>query len=208
MMDLPELKGWYTPHKTPHFDAAETVQSITFRLADSLPQSRLQQLRMDCLKLPDTDRNRHQRMAIEQWLDLGMGACALRHPEVALMMTNTLHFYHGRRYQLIAWCIMPNHVHVIIKPDYSLPRIVQSWKSFSGKWAFANARRLGLQLPMQGFWMRGFWDRYIRNPQHLEVAVAYVHNNPVKAGLCAEPGQWRWSSAAVYQPKKPDNSRF
>ena len=45
-------------------------------------------------------------------------------------------------------------------------------------------------------WHREYWDRFIRNERHLQQAVEYIHQNPVKAGLVARPQDWRWSSAA------------
>ena len=43
--------------------------------------------------------------------------------------------------------------------------------------------------------MREYWDRYIRNEIHLRQAIEYIHLNPVNAGLCRRPEEWRWSNA-------------
>src|SRR5690606_17502712 len=103
--------------------------------------------------------------------------------------------HHGRRYRLMAWCIMPNHVHVLIECRYSLARIVQSWKSYSARWAVEHNERLGLGLQGGRVWMRGYWDRYIRDERHLAAAVHYIHSNPVTAGRVERAGDWQWSSA-------------
>ncbi|WP_198146030.1 hypothetical protein [Desulfonatronovibrio magnus] len=64
----------------------------------------------------------------------------------------------------------------------------------------ANNKRLGLGVKGSNFWMRDYWDRYIRNEEHFHAAINYIHQNPVKAGLCGNPQDWRWSSAF------PDNA--
>ena len=90
---------------------------------------------------------------------------------------------------------MPNHVHVLIHPDKPLAGIMQSWKSFTGRWALAHKAELELRIPGTTFWMREYWDRYMRDENHLRRTIDYVHDNPVKAGLCASPQAWPWSSA-------------
>jgi len=191
----PHHKGWYTTRKLPHFDAPHTLQFVTFRLADALPQAVLRELSSEIRRLPEDQQAWKRRKAIEYWLDQGLGSCALRHYSLAEILRQSLSFYDGARYQLLSWCIMPNHVHVVLEPTYSLPRIVQGWKSYSARWAVMNGEAIGGPLPTGRFWMRGYWDRYIRDQQHLDAALHYVHQNPVKAGLCQRPEDWRWSSA-------------
>ncbi|MCW8127684.1 REP-associated tyrosine transposase [Microbulbifer halophilus] len=103
--------------------------------------------------------------------------------------------FDGIRYLLIAWCIMPNHVHLLLDPKESLAKIVQSWKSYTGRWALRMNAELELDAPREKFWMRDYWDRYIRDQEHFERVVDYIHKNPVKAGLCSRPEDWHWSSA-------------
>ena len=87
---------------------------------------------------------------------------------------------------------MPNHVHVILQPHSELlERIVKSWKSFSARTINQQVRRSGR------LWARDYFDRAIRDLEHLRKARRYVRNNPVKAGLCERPEDWRWSSAWV-----------
>ena len=190
-----DFRGWYTSRKLPHFDAAETILFITFRLADSLPSHILREMRKEVDRLPEGLRSDALRVQMEKYLDQGYGSCVLFHPEMAATLQSAFQHHAGRRYELLSWVIMPNHVHILIRPSWSLPRIVQGWKSWSARWALLNAARLELALPVGGFWMRGYWDRYIRNEDHLASALDYIHQNPVKAGLCASAGQWPWSSA-------------
>jgi REP element-mobilizing transposase RayT len=194
-------KGWYSRGYFPHLDMPGTLQSITFRLADSMPQSVLKQLEEELKFIPISVREAERRKKIDQWLDAGLGCCALQHPCVAEVMQQTLLIADGERYRLLVWCVMPNHVHVLIEPLISLSLIVQSWKSFAAKWAISHNVELGLGIPKpvgstkNQFWMREYWDRYIRDEKHFHAVVDYIHNNPVKAGFCQEASAWPWSSA-------------
>jgi len=144
---------------------------------------------------PQSQRERQRRLAIDAWLDAGHGCAALRHPAMAAQVQDSLLRFDGQRYRLLAWCVMPNHVHVMIEPATTLARIVQSWKSYTGRWALAQNADLGLGLPGHHLWMRDYWDRYIRDQAHFCAVRDYIHANPVQAGLCAAPELWPWSSA-------------
>lgn len=187
---------WYSRGYIPHRDAASLIQSVTYRLADSLPQEKLKLLSDELAHLADDQREIEHRKRIEAWLDAGMGCCALRHPAVARYVQNSFLSFHGERYILHDWCIMPNHVHVLLEPRSDLATIVQGWKSFTARWILRQNLRLGLRIPHSDqLWMREYWDRYIRDEVHYRKAVEYIHQNPVKAGLCQSPDEWQWSSA-------------
>ena len=188
-------KGWYSRSYLPHRDEIGLIQFLTFRLADSLPQKKLQQIEDELRFMPDEIREIERSKRIEHWLDSGLGCCALRHPHMAEMVEQALAHFDGQRYRLMAWCIMPNHVHALIRPNKPLAGIVQSWKSFTGRWALAHNTELALGIPGPAFWMREYWDRYMRDEHHFHRTVEYIHDNPVKAGLCASPQAWPWSSA-------------
>jgi REP element-mobilizing transposase RayT len=176
-----EPKGWYSRGYLPHFDAPELVQALTFRLSDSLPQQAIERLRGDS----------RARTRFEEALDQGIGACWLKQPAIAELVEDTLLHFDGQRYHLLAWCIMPNHVHAMIEQVQGerLGEIVSSWKRFS-------ARRANERLGLKGrFWQEDYWDRFIRNEMHLAAAISYVENNPVKAGLVSDARLWPWSSA-------------
>lgn len=189
-------RAWYSRGYLPHRDEPHLLQSITYRLADSLPQEKLRLLEDELLSLPEDARESARRQKIEYWLDAGMGCCALRHPEVARYVQNSFLHFHGERYHLHAWCIMPNHVHVLIEPLTDLASIVQGWKSFTARWVLAHNGELKLGVPGENLWMREYWDRYIRDEHHYRKTVDYIHQNPVNAGLCATPEAWPWSSAS------------
>ena len=107
------------------------------------------------------------------------------------MVENALMHFDGARYRLLGWCIMPNHVHVVIEivDEHSLTEIVGSWKSFTAKRANSQIGRSG------PFWHPDYFDRFMRDEGHLARTVGYVENNPVKAGLITEAFDWPWSSA-------------
>ena len=189
------FKGWHSRGYLPHFDSGKIVQSVTFRLVDSLPQEKLKILEEQLSSLPNTLAERERRTSIEQWLDAGLGCCVLRHPEIAELVQSALLRFDGERYKIIAWCIMPNHVHVLIEPKIALASIVKSWKSWTGKYARIKAMELELAVPDHGFWMREYWDRFIRNEEHFQKSIRYIHENPVKAKLCTASEDWLWSSA-------------
>jgi len=103
---------------------------------------------------------------------------------------NALLHFDGKRYRLIAWCIMPNHVHGLIeREDWPLAGIIHSWKSFTAHAANQILNRSG------DFWFREYFDRFIRDERHFRNAVAYIEENPVKAGFVRLREMWRWSSA-------------
>jgi putative transposase len=189
--------NWHSRGYLPHYDNSDVYQSLTFRLADSLSQKVLRVLEEDLSTLGEDDLDIKRRKLIDQYLDVGYGCCALNNQHMAKVMKESLIRFDNERYQLIAWCIMPNHVHVLIKPKVSLTKIIQSWRSYTGKWAFQNNEEfdLGLALDAKRFWMRDYWDRYIRSEKHYYTAIDYIHQNPVKAGLCQEAKKWKWSSA-------------
>ena len=189
-------KAWYSRGYLPHRDELHLLQSITYRLADSLPQEKLRHLENELRSLPEEARESAKRQKIEHWLDASMGCCALRHPEVARYIQDAFLHFHGKRYHLHAWCVMPNHIHVLIEPLAELAVIVQTWKSFTARWVLARNAELELGVPGKNLWMREYWDRFIRDENHYRGTVHYIHHNPVMAGLCATPEAWPWSSAA------------
>jgi REP element-mobilizing transposase RayT len=183
---MPALhKQWHSRGYLPHCDVPGLLQSISFRLGDALPVAaiaRIQQAR--------TDKEKYQRT--ETLLNQGYGACYLQQPLLAETVENALLYGDGGRYRLIAWCVMPNHVHVLIETftGWPLPIVIHSWKSFTAKAINSHLGTSGM------VWMEDYFDRYIRDDTHLAAVIAYIHNNPVKAGLVATPEEWPYSSAS------------
>ncbi len=183
--------AWHSRGYLPHWEAGEVAQSINFRLADSLPAEVLERLSEDLKALDDDEKNLKRRIRIEEALDRGHGSGALSRPAISELVESALLHFDANRYRLHAWCLMPNHVHVLITPiaGWSLSAITHSWKSFTAK--KANAL-----LDQQGpFWAPEYYDRAIRDGAHYATAVDYIAMNPVKARLCEKPDDWRFSSS-------------
>ena len=184
-------KGWYSRGYLPHFDSPGLLQGITFHLADSLPAHVVAALLED----PELTQNPEKRARVEEYLNAGYGACALRDPRIGSMVEDALLYFDGKRYRQIAWVVMPNHVHTLIETfeGYPLFDVVHSWKSYTAKQANQILGRTGQ------FWYRDYFDRYIRDERHFWAAVNYIHNNPVKAGLVQKPPDWPYSSARFWE---------
>ena len=185
-----EEGGWHSRDYLPHFEGGEVAQFITFRLKDSLPQSVLDRWRQE-LEGPGIDAALRRR--VEAYLDQGYGHAFLKEPRVAALVEGALLHMDGERYRLASWVIMPNHVHLLATPvkDYTLSRIMHSLKSYTASEANKLLRRKGT------FWQEEYFDRYIRDVNHYAKTVAYIENNPVKAGLCPSPADWPFGSARL-----------
>jgi menaquinone-specific isochorismate synthase len=182
----------------PHWEKDSATYFVTFRLADSLPQSVLERIESERQSIVQTakqlqrdlsadERKRIQQLStktIEQYLDNGVGGCHLRNPVIANEVAETLLLFDNKRYRLFAWCLMPNHVHVVLRlfPGQVLASVVHSWKSFTSKQANNILGRSGR------FWQREYYDHLIRNEGESERAIRYVAQNPEKASL----KEWKW----------------
>jgi putative DNA methylase len=122
-------RGWYSRGYLPHYDGREKLQLITYRLYDALPAEVI--ARIGEQGLDDARR----REALDRCLDVGYGSCLLRGSANAEIVRRGWHHFDGSMYRLHAWCVMPNHVHVLIAPGAgcTLGGIVQSQKSYSAK---------------------------------------------------------------------------
>src|SRR5580693_1315013 len=187
--------------RLPHWEREGGLYFITFHLADSLPSTVLAKIaerRQILLSAKQKDANllpeqkallatySHTRM--EEYFDLGAGSCPFLDMRIAGAMAAALRFREGTHYRLLAWCVMPNHVHVLARlfPGRELARVVKAWKNFSAK---ATNHALGRK---GRFWQREYYDRMIRNENELDRAIRYVLENPAKAGL--KNWTWVWSA--------------
>src|SRR5690625_3304752 len=217
--DSRTLKGWYSRNYLPHCDAPGLIQAITFRLADALPKSVLDRIKHDT----ENDAGRQKR--IDNYLDAGHGCCWLRDPQLARIVEAALLHFDGERYRLLAWCIMPKHVHVLIEtfeeasPAGETPALLggshyeerQHLAGFNARtlslaaivhsWKSFSAKEINRILARHGaVWQRDYFDRYIRDDRRLASAIAYIHGNPVQVGLVACANEWIFSSAHHFQP--------
>jgi putative transposase len=189
-----------TWNRLPHWQQAGASYFITFRLADSLPQSLLvtwREEREAWMKLhpspfSDADEAEYHRLfssRIDQWLDSGHGACLLEDPSVQELIGDALRYFDGNRYELLSWVVMPNHVHVCltVHPDWPLEKIIFTWKRRA---AGAINRHRGTK---GSIWMADYFDRLVRDRRHFENVIRYIGRNPERAWLGRE-GYQLWES--------------
>jgi hypothetical protein len=119
---------WHSRGYLPHFESAEATQHVTFHLADSLPQTVLLRWKAELAGLPTEKRDVEQRKRVDAWIDAGHGSCVLRSPPIAAMVQESLLTFDAQRYRLLAWVVMPNHVHVLFQPipHWTVAKIVAS----------------------------------------------------------------------------------
>jgi len=185
-------------HCLPHWTKPGATYALAFRLADSLPPHvaeawrqereeillRAQQQGRPLTAHEEIELDRLYGTRIEALLDSGHGDCDLAKPAIASLVQDALRHFDGQRYDLIAWCIMPNHVHVIIRPaeGYDLAGILHSWKSFTAKQANKELGKTGV------FWQEESYDHLIRDENDFNHHLSYLLQNPEKAGL----EDWPW----------------
>ncbi|MDF7825846.1 DUF4080 domain-containing protein [Pontiellaceae bacterium B12227] len=198
----------------PHWTQEGCTYFITFRLADSIPQSRIkayEELRRKWEEhhhppYLEQERERFKALFSERvndWLDEGAGSCCLRDPEISKAVADTLLHFNGERYELDEWVIMPNHVHVLVKPlgDHQLSDILHSWKSFSAHEVNKGQARTG-QL-----WQKESYDHIVRDLEELNRIRDYIRRNPEKAGIrVCHAGSRR--DACDTSPSVPQASRL
>ncbi|MCF7816998.1 MAG: cobalamin-dependent protein, partial [Kiritimatiellales bacterium] len=197
---LPDSTG-FTPHQEiqqsrrknlPHWTQDGCTYFVTFRLADSIAQSRIkeyEELRRkweEHHQPPYTDKERERfnelfSDRVNEWLDEGSGSCCLANPELSQIVADTLVHFDGERYDLDEWVVMPNHVHVLMRPlaENTLADILHSWKSFS-------AHEINKATGQKGIvWQRESYDHIVRDADELMRIRNYIRRNPEKAGIRA-----------------------
>jgi REP element-mobilizing transposase RayT len=182
----------------PHREGEHPIYFVTFRLADSLPRDFVLQLRRrrESTKkvMPAAEAAagparatelRSLLRTAERCLDSGLGKCHMRDSRIAKIVADAIQHFRGTRYELLAWCVMPNHVHVVFSPlgENRLDGILHSWKSFSALMANRLLRRRG------NFWQREYFDHLVRNEGSLLKILQYVKENLTRAGL----RNWPWA---------------
>jgi REP element-mobilizing transposase RayT len=187
-------QGAYLPHWTRH----DAIYFVTFRLTDSLPATVQKQLlferedaarsaaELERLMTPtETRKLRHLYSAkISAYLDAGHGRCLLKEDAAANIVCESLLRFISVRYDLPAWCVMPNHVHVLIRPlsGWRLDKIVHTWKSYTAH-AVNKAMNERGQL-----WQEEYYDHMVRSEGDLYRCIEYIRTNPQRAGLHG----WKW----------------
>ena len=179
-----------TQCRLPHWQQDGRTYFVTFRLADSIPAALARDFDfekrtwLDVHPQPWTplvEQEYHQRFSVhfEHLLDECSGECLLRDPGAAKIVGDALGYFEGTRSAQISWVVMPNHVHAVFSllRECKLEKIVGGWKGFM-------ARELNRYFGRMGsVWQRDYYDRLIRDGEHLMNVAGYIRRNPVKAGL-------------------------
>ena len=178
----------------PHWQQAGVFYFVTFRLADSIPKEKMDQLRQErelwLAKHSKGDKENYSveelreyyrlfSERVEEWLDAGKGSCILKQEKYAKIVADALMHFNNERYILDEWVIMPNHVHVLVQPinNHNLTDILHSWKSYTANEINKLSGNKG-QL-----WMHESYDHIVRNERALEAIRNYIRQNPIKAGI-------------------------
>jgi REP element-mobilizing transposase RayT len=154
------LEGSLPPHR--HFDARAMTSMESFQALD---------------RLLDETRTGARYLAIPAVADLVNES--IRHTASTM-----------NQYELHAFAVMPNHVHLLITPNDSLPKILKSLKSFTARRANALLARSG-----QSFWQAESFDHLVRDHGEFDAIRRYIEENPVRAMLVGQAEDYRWSSA-------------
>jgi REP element-mobilizing transposase RayT len=183
----------------PHFVTPGRRQFVTFALADALPRDvveRRANAAADAAARGEIDDGRAAFAAAQRALDAGAGSCLLREAHLAREVESALRRRHGVDYALLAWVVMPNHVHaaIALAPGARVGAVVQAWKSVAAHSANRALNRRGR------FWRPEYFDVLIRDDDHLSRVRNYIERNPVAARLCARPDDWPFGSAGGRAP--------
>ncbi len=194
----------------PHWQPLGATLFVTFRLAGSLPREAITALREKqeqekaTLSRISNTTERHKQAYLDERRAFGRWDAALdtsndsprwlADPQIAAIVVEALHYRHGQVYDLLVFCIMPNHVHLVCIPlaqkdgtYYALNRILQSLKRYTARQANTILQRQGT------FWQAESYDHVVRDADELTRIAQYVTNNPVKAGLVSNWEAWPWT---------------
>jgi len=206
----------------PHIHPSGAIFFVTFRLAGSLPVEVIERLRKEFReeqqRLSDRfsgatlqrERYKVQKKFFgryDEWLDqMAHGPLWLRQADIAQMIMDEIRRLDGSNYDLLACCIMPNHVHLLLDmarlsdEDHDKtghPSVLsQALHLLKGR----TARYANQKLGRSGkFWQDESYDHFVRDEAELERILWYILNNPVKAGLVSNWNDWPYTYVLVAQ---------
>jgi putative transposase len=199
------MKREYYRH-LPHQIPAGFPIFLTWNLKGALPKDVIEQLKREQNRLSRQPRRPDEaprERAIRQWKLLfaqsdqfldrsGTGPQILGDPDASKCVENEILLGARELYTLWAWCIMSNHVHVLLTPHIVLAKITQRLKG-------TTSRKINHLQGMLGrtVWQDESYDHWARDEEETLRIIAYIENNPVKAALCKYPADWPCSSARL-----------
>jgi len=182
-----------------------SIYHVCFRLLDSLPQEIIRKWEFERIDIIESAKKKKRPLSkeeedrlrflqskkVDKYLDAGKGDCYLKIDKIAELLAAVLMFYNDKRYKMYAWCIMPNHVHAIVRVfKDNLFKIIHSWKSYSASEANKILGRKG------GFWHSDTYNHIIRSDKEFGFQMNYVWLNPEKAGY----KNWKYRYSIVNEP--------
>ena len=202
---LMKNKEWYR-RSLPHLQPIDGTFNICFRLHGSLPISKIKEIKaeraqqLEALKKIATDLS--PRIFLKMKFEISndyfgkfdslldnptSGPIYLGRTSIAKIVQDGLHFWDGKRFRLICYCIMPNHVHLMIDScEDQLFTLLKSIKTYTARLSNQELGRTG-----NPFWHKESYDNLVRNPRQLAHKAKYILNNPVKAGLVDYWEDWQ-----------------
>lgn len=196
----------YYKRNLPHYQPTDATFFVTFRLAGSLPNEAIVRLKEErlqdeklLLKIKDekvrkknmADQRKRYFSKFDKMLDSAVNNQSwLNDERVANMIAEAMRFRDGKVYDLLAYCIMPNHAHMVFtveRSGTSLYMVLQSLKAYTAREANKILRQKGI------FWQHESYDHVVRDGKELGRIIDYVLHNPVKAGMVSSWEQWKWS---------------
>jgi len=161
-----------------------------FRILQSLPKENRLQLLNSMKKRRYIEQLRYFGK-IDEFLDSNLNEPHwLKSPKIAKIVEGALHFYHGKYYDLWAFCIMSNHVHVLLSHYENSPplwNILQKIKRYTA----VKANRI-LGRKNAAFWEKESYDHLVREGEFDRI-LAYILENPVKARIVKEWNEYPWT---------------
>jgi len=181
----------------PHWRQESVTYFVTFRLFDSLPQSKLKQWQEEkesWITAHPEPLNRDEKKEfyrlfperIQTWLDAGHGSCILSRPDLKKLVADAMLHFNGDRYHLDEYVVMPNHVHVVVTPvaGNELSSILHSWKSYT-------SHKINNLLGRSGEnWQKESFDHIVRSERSLNKFREYIKRH---SGSVAAASR-RWNS--------------
>jgi REP element-mobilizing transposase RayT len=177
-----------TPHRRrlPHLYPEGAPLFLTWHLHGSVPAS--------SLPPPGSLTSGEAFVWLDRQLDtLRHGPMYLRQPDIARIVVDSIRKgVDLAHYELGAYVVMANHIHLLIRPAIAPDRLLKSLKGFTARQANRLLGRTG-----EPFWQKESYDHWVRNGKEFQKIRTYIETNPVKAGLVRNPEDFPWSSAGV-----------